>query len=39
MVPGNPDESPLIPADMHPPVDLAEDLERFNGQARHLPQA
>ncbi len=32
MVPGNPDESSLIPADMHPPVDLAEDLERFNGK-------
>ena len=26
------DEPPLIPADMHPPVDLAEDLERFNAQ-------
>ena len=32
MVPGNPDESSLIPTDMHPPVDLAEDLERFNGK-------
>jgi guanosine-3',5'-bis(diphosphate) 3'-pyrophosphohydrolase len=29
---GNPDESSLTPADMHPPVDLAEDLERFNGK-------
>jgi guanosine-3',5'-bis(diphosphate) 3'-pyrophosphohydrolase len=26
------DEPPLIPADMHPPVDLAEDLERFNNR-------
>ena len=26
------DEPPLIPADMHPPVDLAEDLERFNSR-------
>ncbi len=26
------DEPPLIPSDMHPPVDLAEDLERFNGR-------
>lgn len=26
------DEPPLISADMHPPVDLAEDLERFNGR-------
>jgi guanosine-3',5'-bis(diphosphate) 3'-pyrophosphohydrolase len=24
------DETPLISADMHPPIDLAEDLERFN---------
>ena len=32
MVPGDPDESSLITADMHPPVDLAEDLERFNGK-------
>ena len=26
------DEPPLISADMHPPVDLAEDLERFNAR-------
>ncbi len=26
------DEPPIIPLDMHPPVDLAEDLERFNGR-------
>ncbi len=26
------DEPPIIPIDMHPPVDLAEDLERFNGR-------
>ena len=32
VVPGALDESPLISADMHPPVDLAEDLERFNGR-------
>ena len=32
MVPGSPDESQLIPADMHPPIDLAEDLERFNAK-------
>ena len=32
VVPGAPDESPLISADMHPPVDLAEDLERFNAR-------
>jgi guanosine-3',5'-bis(diphosphate) 3'-pyrophosphohydrolase len=31
VVPGALDEPPLISADMHPPVDLAEDLERFNG--------
>ena len=37
MVPGSPDESTLIPADMHPPVDLAEDLERLNaGMATYL---
>ena len=27
VVPGALDEPPLISADMHPPVDLAEDLE------------
>jgi guanosine-3',5'-bis(diphosphate) 3'-pyrophosphohydrolase len=32
VVPGALDESPLISADMHPPVDLAEDLELFNGR-------
>ena len=32
IVPGALDEPPLIPADMHPPVDLAEDLERFNAR-------
>jgi len=32
VVPGALDEPPLISADMHPPVDLAEDLERFNGR-------
>ncbi len=32
IMPGFLDESPLIPADMHPPVDLAEDLERFNAR-------
>jgi len=32
VVPGAIDEPPLIPADMHPPVDLAEDLERFNAR-------
>ncbi len=32
VVPGAVDEPPLISADMHPPVDLAEDLERFNGR-------
>jgi len=32
VVPGALDEPPLIPADMHPPVDLAEDLEHFNAQ-------
>jgi guanosine-3',5'-bis(diphosphate) 3'-pyrophosphohydrolase len=32
VVPGALDESPLISADMHPPVDLAEDLERFNAR-------
>jgi guanosine-3',5'-bis(diphosphate) 3'-pyrophosphohydrolase len=26
------DEPPIIPLDMHPPVDLAEDLERFNAK-------
>ncbi|CAG0997604.1 partial GTP diphosphokinase / guanosine-3',5'-bis(diphosphate) 3'-diphosphatase, partial [Rhodocyclaceae bacterium] len=26
------DEPPIIPFDMHPPVDLAEDLERFKAQ-------
>ncbi len=26
------DEPPIIPLDMHPPVDLAEDLERLNGK-------
>jgi guanosine-3',5'-bis(diphosphate) 3'-pyrophosphohydrolase len=31
-VPGALDEPPLISADMHPPVDLAEDLERFNAR-------
>jgi guanosine-3',5'-bis(diphosphate) 3'-pyrophosphohydrolase len=31
VVPGALDEPPLISPDMHPPVDLAEDLERFNG--------
>jgi guanosine-3',5'-bis(diphosphate) 3'-pyrophosphohydrolase len=32
IVPGALDEPPLISADMHPPVDLAEDLERFNAR-------
>ena len=32
VVPGALDEPPLISADMHPPVDLAEDLERFNAR-------
>ncbi|MCF8175307.1 MAG: bifunctional (p)ppGpp synthetase/guanosine-3',5'-bis(diphosphate) 3'-pyrophosphohydrolase [Burkholderiaceae bacterium] len=32
VVPGASDEPPLISADMHPPVDLAEDLERFNAR-------
>ncbi len=37
VVPGALDEPPLISADMHPPVDLAEDLERFNtGLATYL---
>jgi guanosine-3',5'-bis(diphosphate) 3'-pyrophosphohydrolase len=26
------DETPIIPVDMHPPVDLAENLERFNAK-------
>jgi len=25
------DEPPLVPVDMHPPIDLAEDLDRFRG--------
>ena len=29
---GVPDKAPLIPTAMHPPVDLAKDLERFNGR-------
>jgi len=38
VVPGALDEPPLISADMHPPVDLAEDLERFNARlATYLP--
>jgi (p)ppGpp synthase/HD superfamily hydrolase len=32
VVPGALDEPPLISADMHPPVDLAEDLEHFNAR-------
>jgi guanosine-3',5'-bis(diphosphate) 3'-pyrophosphohydrolase len=32
VAPGEPDESPLISAEMHPPVDLSEDLERFNAR-------
>jgi guanosine-3',5'-bis(diphosphate) 3'-pyrophosphohydrolase len=32
VVPDSFDEPPLISADMHPPVDLAEDLERFNAR-------
>jgi guanosine-3',5'-bis(diphosphate) 3'-pyrophosphohydrolase len=31
-MPGNPDESPLIPAQMQQPVDLSEGLERFNAR-------
>ena len=29
---GRTDTPPLIPDDMHPPIDLAEDLERFNAR-------
>ena len=32
IVPGRLDELPLIPADMHPPVDPPRDLERFNAR-------
>ncbi len=35
--PAEVDDLPIIPLDMHPPVDMAEDLERFKGQlARYL---